>query len=82
MILHNFYCVGCDFSFEELVRGEEEIVCLCCHKVAERVLFDYAPTSEYSPRRAEIHMKARAMRAKMAGRVPWRKNSYSQTGNE
>jgi hypothetical protein len=42
-----------------------------------------AARAEVNPAKTrEMFSKAQEMRNKVQGRTPWRKNSYSQTGNE
>lgn len=82
-MLFDWKCTQCAHVFEELILSNEpDPTCPLCNGKAEKEIFCNNPTATYSPKYAEIHMKAVNMRQKIQGKVPWRKNSYSQTGNE
>lgn len=83
--LWDFECRECGATSEALVEGDELVPCFLCGKAMQRVPFTQgtAARAQINPAKTrEMFSKAQEMRNKVAGRTPWRKNSYSQTGNE
>jgi hypothetical protein len=82
---------SCGAHFEALVEGMETSECpeLGCsgdvYHVVSRVPFTQgtAARAEVNPAKTrEMFAKAQEMRNKVTGKTPWRRNSYSQVGNE
>jgi endogenous inhibitor of DNA gyrase (YacG/DUF329 family) len=84
--LWDFECPECGATSEQLVEDDEEPVpCLFCGKRMQRVPFTQgtAARAQVNPAKTrEMFAKAQEMRNKVAGKTPWRRNSYSQVGNE
>lgn len=94
----DFRCQVCSHTFEDLVLWDEttqtqkEINPSCpeCHKQnltsnTERLLHQMgtAHQSQDNPvKQSEIQSKSKHMRLRLQGKLPWRKSSYSQSGNE
>ena len=68
---------------EELFRdGEETTPCSFCGNDVVPETFQYNNTHKSSAKWREIMQKGQEMRNKLQGKTPFRKSSYSQTGNE
>lgn len=83
--LWDFECADCGATSEALVEGEEIVPCLFCGKSMVRLPFTQgtAARAQVNPAKTrEMFSKAQEMRNKVAGKTPWRRSSYSQTGNE
>lgn len=90
--LYNFECINCNHIFEDLVQPDDPCPgCPNCSQVdgspsiTEKLLHTVgtAHAAMVNPAKiAEVMMKGRAIRQKITGKIPWRKNSYSQSGNE
>jgi CDGSH-type Zn-finger protein len=81
--LWDFEC-ACGATCEALVEGEEMVRCRC-GKPMQRIPFTQgtAARAEVNPARTrEMFQKAQEMRNKATGKTPWRRSSYSQTGND
>jgi hypothetical protein len=92
--LHDFECDRCGHQWEALVGPDEEAVCpalapdfgvAAClgHGTPLPFTCGTGTRAQREPARIrEMFGKSRAMQLKIQGRVPWRKNSYSQTSND
>ena len=86
--LYDYQCQACFHSFEELFEegDPETIPCPQCMGNASRELFCNDPSAikaQINPaRQREIMQKGAEMRNKILGKTPWRKSSFSQSGNE
>jgi putative FmdB family regulatory protein len=84
--LYDYTCTACSQEFEDLHQeGEPAILCPTCSAPADRNPFSNDPSAikaQINPaRQAEIMMKGAAIKARLQGKLPWRKNSESQSGN-
>lgn len=82
--LFDFVCI-CGAECERLVEDCEAALCSFCNAAMTRQPFTRgsAARAEVNPGLArENASKARHMVLRTQGRLPWRKSSYSQTGNE
>ena len=84
--LFDFECQSCGHEWEELVDGPENPQCpRACNGRSVRQLFRQgtAARAQVNPAKMrEMFQKAAEMRNKVTGKTPWRRNSYSQTGND
>ena len=83
--LWDFECAACDATSEQLVEEGEVVPCLFCAAPMQRLPFTQgtATRAQVNPARTrEMFSKSAEMRNKVTGKTPWRKNSYSQTGND
>jgi hypothetical protein len=82
--LWDFVCV-CGAECERLVGEGEVALCSFCGEAMARQLFTQGTAArvQVNPAKTrEMFGKAAEMRNKVQGRTPWRRSSYSQTGNE
>lgn len=79
-MLFDFKCSDCEHVFEDLVDSHDEDAkspCSVCGAFAGKIAG--LPTRTHNPKQAEMQHKAANMYNKVTGKVPWRKNSESQT---
>lgn len=81
--LWDYVCI-CGVECERLVSPGEVVHCPFCLEPMTKQLFTRgtAARAEANPSKTrEMFAKAQEMRNKVHGRTPWRRSSYSQTGN-
>ena len=84
-MLFDFECIdpNCLHRFEDLVSPEElPPLCPVCHAHSVKMDVCNQNTVEHNPAQREIMSKSVHMRKRLQKKLPWRKSSYSQTGNE
>lgn len=83
--LWDFACI-CGVTFEALVEPDEAAFCpVCGASCRERLPYvcGTAHRAQVNPAKTrEMFAKSVEMRNKITGKTPWRRNSYSQTGND
>ena len=82
--LWDFVCM-CGAECERLVGEGEVALCAFCSQPMTRQLFTQgtAARAQLEPAKTrEMMSKARHMVLRTQNRLPWRRSSYSQTGNE
>jgi hypothetical protein len=82
--LWDYVCI-CGAECERLVGEGEIALCSFCGEAMTRQLFTQgtAARAQVNPVKArENASKARHMQLRVTGQLPWRRSSYSQTGNE
>ena len=83
--LFDLECGACGWAEEALLERDDVLVCFQCGQTMARVPFTQgtAARAQVNPSKTrEMFAKAQEMRNKVQGRTPWRRSSYSQTGNE
>ena len=83
--LWDMVCGSCGAECELLVADDEPERCEVCGAVMSRVPFTAgtATRAQHEPARIrEMFSKAQHIRLRTQGRLPWRRSSYSQSGND
>ena len=85
MKLFDFQCKdpNCGNTFEDLVTDTDPSpICTKCFAPTDKILICNNNTVEHNPAQREIMSKSVHIRKRLQKKLPWRKSSYSQSGNE